>query len=246
MKKIQITDAIGEEKGISYISSSMLELVNDFGGEIRLKKTDARLLLTIDCPDNYYDLYKSELEDKICDVIAVKYKYFFLKKYLRTIGLSSYENEILHVAIISADIDDDRRYVLRKLGAFKNFDIDGIFNFRLQLLKNKWKEVASYIPFFFTSKQLCDFVSFVLSEKRGRKVLIEGDRVYDVHYNRLKRSSLISDDADVVKEALLSHCSNVEVIKDVSPREEKELKRFFGRRVCFLNGTLPKTVDKKN
>ena len=246
MKKIEITDSVGEEVGISYVSSSISEIVKDFGGEIKQTNSRDRQKLTVICPEQYYDLYKSELEDKIADVIAVKYKYCFLKRNIRTIGLTPYENEILYVAIISADIEDDRRYIIRKLKAFENFAIDGIFNFRLQPLKNKWREVASYIPFFFTGSQLCDFVSFVLGEKRGKKVFVDGDRVYDVNYNRLNRSSLIDENPDVVKEVLLSTSTSVEVIKAVSSSEEKELRRYLGRRVSFLNATLPKMVDKKN
>ena len=246
MKKIQITDAVGEDVTISYISSPIKELIKDFGGEINITNTGSRLKITVSCPEQYYDLYKSELEDKIADVIAVKYKYHFLKRTLRTIGLTPYENEILHVAIISADIEDDRRYIIRKLRSFENFAIDGIFNFRLQPLKNKWKEVSSYIPFFFTGSQLCEFVSFVLGEKRSKKVFVEGDNVYDINYNKLNRASLISPNKDVVKEVLLSTSTSVQVLKSVSLQEEKELKRYFGARVCFLNGSLLKTVDKKN
>ncbi|MBR2337217.1 MAG: hypothetical protein IKA61_04640 [Clostridia bacterium] len=246
MKKIEITDLAGEEIGISYISSAISQLVSDFGGEVHEGSVGDRLKIVILCPEKYYDLYKSEVEDKIADVIAVKYKYDFIKSRMRTIGLTPYENEILKTAIISADVDADKRYVMRKLKAFNGFAIDGIYNFRLQPLKNKWKEVISYIPFFFTGSQLCDFVAFVLGEKRGKKVFIEGDYVYDMNFNRLKRSNLISSSPDVVKEALLSPCSSVEVVKAVSSREEKELKRFFGKRVIFLNESLSKTVDKKN
>ena len=246
MKKIEVTESLSEELSIAYVSSQIKEIVNDFGGETSITRTAGRLKLTVTCLEKYYDLYKAEIEDKIGDVIAIKYKYAFLKRYLRTIGLTPYENEILHVAIIAADIEEDKRYTVRKLRAFENFSIDGIFNFRLQPLKNKWREVVSFMPFFFTGSQLCDFVSFILGEKRGKKVLIEGDRVYDANFNRLTRSSLISSDFDVVKEALLSHSANVEVVKSVSSREERELKRYFGARVCFLSGSLQKTVDKKN
>ena len=77
MRKIQITDSIREDVGISYVFASMKELIKDFGGEISVTKSESRIKLTLDCPEQYYDLYKSELEDKIADVIAVKYKYHF-------------------------------------------------------------------------------------------------------------------------------------------------------------------------
>lgn len=246
MKKIEITDSLFEEVGVSYISSSIRGLIKDFGGDIYVGKVGERLKIVIESPFQYYDLYKSEIEDKIADVIAIRYKYKFLKRYLRTIGLNSYENEILHVAIISADIEDDRRYIIRKLRSFDSFAIDGIFNFRLQPLKNKWKEVISYIPFFFTGSQLCDFVAYVLGERRGKKVFVDGNAVYDVNFNKLKRATLLSSPPDVVKEALLYPCGTVEVLKPPSLQDEKDLKRYLGRRVSFLNGSLSKTVDKKN
>ena len=246
MRNIEVTDSLLEEVGISYISASINQLVKDFGGDICESKNGGRLKLVVKAPEQYYDLYKSEIEDKIADVIAIKYKYDFLKRRLKTIGLSDYENEILQVAIISADIEDDRRYIIRKLRAFEHFTIDGIYNFRLQPLINKWKEVVTYIPLFFTSYQLCDFVSYVVGEKRGKRVFTDGKNVYDVNFNKQNRASLISKSFDVVKESLLFPCGAVEVIKAVSKEQERDLKRFFGRRVSFLKGSLPKMVDKKN
>ena len=246
MKKIEITDSAKEELSLEYISSSIGELVKDFGGDISSFNRVERVGLVISCPENYFDLFKSEIEDKIADVIAVKYKYSFLKSKMYVAGLSEYESEILYTTVISADLEDDKRYIVRKLKAFDKYVIDGIFNFRLQPLKSKWKEVASYIPFFFSSRQLCDFISYVLGEKRGKKVLIDGKSVYDLNFNRLKRSVLLSHTPDVVKEALLSPCAYVEVVNSVSTEEEKQLKKFFGQRVSFSSGSLQKTVDKKN
>ena len=79
MKKIEITDSLVEEVGVSYISSSIRGLIKDFGGDIYVGKVGERLKIVIESPFQYYDLYKSEIEDKIADVIAIRYKYKFLK-----------------------------------------------------------------------------------------------------------------------------------------------------------------------
>ena len=54
------------------------------------------------------------------------------------------------VSMACFDIDEDKKYAIKKLKSFQEYALDGIFNFRLQPLKNKWREVASYIPFSFT------------------------------------------------------------------------------------------------
>ena len=238
MKQIKVTDSTKEEGSISYLLKSLASLASDLGGEIVKIESEQRVGVKVFCKAEHEDFFRSEIEDKIADVIVVKYKYEFFKRKIHPAGLSLYEIELLITALISADIEEDKRYILRRLRGQTDYVLDGFFNFRLQALKNKWKEIVSYIPVVFSAKQLEDFVAYLVSEKRGKRVLVQNGKVYDLYYNPLKKSALLDGKGDLVREVLLSSGGSVEVMSKISKEEEKYLRSFFGRKVSFLKGSL--------
>lgn len=235
MREIKITDSENQKDGLVYVRKALLSLADEFGGEITVTEKDGRVELMIICQDRLYDLFKTECEDKIADIIAVKYKYEYFSKRIMGGGLSLVEREILFSALIAADLDDDKRYIIRRLRLFDNFAVDGVFNFRLKPLKGKWADIVSYIPTFFTAGQLTDFVSYLIGERRGRKVIIKDEKVYDGNFNLLRRTSLTGKNTEgkIVREVILSASGSVEVASKIPEMDEKYLKRFYGRKISF-------------
>ena len=244
MKKITVTDSESQSGAIGYLAKSLKPLCGDFCGEQRVGQAGGREILKLAFPDKYLDLFKSETEDKVADIIAVKYKYDFFKKRLKVEGLGAYDKELLFSAIISADLTEDKRYIIRKIRSLDNFVIDGIYNFKLLPLRNKWREILYCIPPYFTKTQLADFVAYLVGEKRGKKVIVDRQKVYDANYNLLERSKLIDGDGDLLKEILLSSGGSLEIASGVTKEQFAYLKSFFGKRISFLKGSSPKTVDK--
>ena len=71
-------------------------------------------------------------------------------------------------------------------------------------------------------------------ENKRKKVYVEEGRVYDAHYRRLKRASLLDGDkAKVLQEVLLSCCGEVELLGDISFDDEFYLKEYFNHRIIF-------------
>ena len=66
----------------------------------------------------------------------------------------------------------------------------------LKPLKKKWLDITACIPECFLNSQLKEFIYFLLENKKKR-VYVDDGLVYDSHYTRLKRSSLL--DVDGVK-----------------------------------------------
>lgn len=245
MIKIEISDLDREEDGVNYVTQTLGALAFDLGGEMQTFKDTSRVGAIVTCPEKYSDLLRSEIENKVADVLAIRHKYSFLKRRFHPAGLSDYQAEILYTAIISADIEDDKRYILRRVRGLENYFIDGVYNFKLKALKNKWKEILAYIPLFFTQNQLFEFVAYLVGEKKGKRVIVKDGNVFDLNYNLLKKSALLGRGEDVVKEVLLSASGNVQVFSGLTAEQEKYLKGFFGGRIAFLKGSLQKTVDKK-
>ena len=236
MSQIKITEASNKSKNVIYIYDMLSAVIKQLGCVSDLRGGKNRYELIIDVPSSYKELLINEIEDKIADVITVNYKYTFFSKRLNSSGLSSVERELLLTALISADIDEDKKYVVKKLKNYTEYTLDGIFNFRLKPLKEKWLDIVSYIPPGFQSVQLKDFIVYLIRDKMGKRVYFDGGQVYDKRYNILKRIELLSGDSGdipIVKEILLSGAGEVELGSPLPERDEYYLKEFYGDRVRF-------------
>ena len=176
-----------------------------------------------------------ELFDKICDVIAIGYKHSFFSKKVMPRGLDAGEREILIAALIAADVDEDRRFVRSRLKIEEQYALDGLFNFRLGALKNKWIEISEYVPSYFSRRELKDFIGYLIGEKRGRRVIVDGDKVYDKRFNRMTRTGLTGGKRSVLHEVLLSGAGEVEIKSLPDEYDRKMLKEYFGDKVIFKN-----------
>ena len=143
MAKIEITENNTFSDNLYYLQTSLGEIFNHADCTLRKNTVGERVKLTVNCPEYYADIIKAEIVDKVAEIIAVKYKYDFFQKALLIGGLSKEEKEILLVSLIAADLDDDKKYSFDRIKTFKNIAVDGIFNFRLKMLKNKWESILT-------------------------------------------------------------------------------------------------------
>lgn len=232
MAKIIVSENKYGKNNLLYIQSCLSELFIRTGCALSERKSDRNDLI-IECKDCYLEAIKAEIFDKIGEVIAVKYKYDFFKENIKISGLKSCEYEILMASLIAADLDDDKKYCVGKLPNESVVNIDGFFNFRLSALKKKWVEVASYMPPSFVNSQLKDFITFLLENKKKRSYIDSG-KVYDQHFRRLLRCSLLGyDNAKVIREVLLSNCGEVEINGRLEPDDEYYLKEYYKDKIYF-------------
>lgn len=233
---IRVSDSSANKSNLIYIHNAVCELLGQVGGKSKADCDDKRSVISFSVDEPYALYLKGEIEDKIADIICVNYKYKYFKKNINPVGLNDFEYELLLTALISADIDDDKKYVINKIGRFDEYSVDGTFNFRMNALKEKWKDVAEYIPPYFESGQLKDFIVYLVKEKKGRRVFVEDDKVYDRHFNRLTRCFLTNGDFGdgyVIREVLLSGSGEVELTSPVNKTDEFYLKEYFGDKIFF-------------
>ena len=233
MQEIVVTENAQGRIGIEYIKNGLIELSNRSFCRILAEKVGERLILKITCEDNFYSAIKSEVIDKIAEVIAIKYKYDYFSRTVKVSGLDQTQKEILLASLIAADLDSDKKYCIGKLKEINEIAIDGTFNFRLKTLKRKWEEVSGYMPTVFISSQLKDFITFLLEDKK-EKVYIDEGKVYDSHYKRLKRCNLLGGEGiEIIREVLLSNCGRIELTGKVPETDEKYLKEYYGGKINF-------------
>lgn len=238
MTTVTVTDNQDKLGNLLFVKSALGELFTHAGATVETEDTGGRARLTVKIEDRFFEIIRAEIADKLGEVIAINYKYDFFKKTLSVSGLNETENEILLTSLIAADLGDDKKYAARRFLDGTDSSVDGIFNFRLGALKRKWKDVASYMPDVFLNSQLKDFISYLLENKKKR-VYIDGGKVYDSHYRRLKRCDLLpTKGADVVREVILSNCGEVELSGKINELDEKYLKEYYGDKIIFSAGYL--------
>ena len=219
-----------------YLNRSLRRKILSLGGQCESGNKSGRVYFSVTVPKERAKYLKPALEDKIADVIAVNYKYDFFKRKVRVNGLSGVEYELLLSALISADLEEDKRFVRSKLNE-SPYAVDGAFNFLLKPLIEKWQEIVSFVPAYFLPDQLKRFISYIVGEKRPSKVYVMGDKVYDLSYNVLDRSYLTGEgDCRLIREIILSSSGEVELSAPIPKKDEFYLKEFFGEKILFGKG----------
>jgi hypothetical protein len=244
MSIINLTESESNKGNLYYLQSTLSELFVNTKCSISEEESYKRIKLTIECPEYYLDIVRAEIIDRVAEIIVIKYKYEFFKRRLGIGGLTSEEKEILITSLIAADLEDDKRYTLDRLKNQEEIAVDGVYNFRLRLLKSKWEDIVSYMPPCFISSQLKDFVTYLLENKKKRVYVDEG-KVYDSHYRRLKRCSLLDgEELQIIREVLLSNCGEVE-ISGTMPNEQEVAQLFVTAAMEMLTNAVRHAEAKK-
>ncbi len=233
MTNITITENGTNQINLFYVQTALSEIFSHANCSVRLITNQARNLLIINCPEEYINIVRVEVADKVAEVIAIKYKNDFFKKNISVQGLTNIEKEILIASLIAADLDEDKKYSFEKIKTDNEIAIDGAFNFKLKPLKKKWTEIMSYIPTCFLNYQLREFIGYLLENKR-KPVYVDNGRVYDSHYRRLKRSTLLDgEDVLITREILLSNCGEIRLTGNLPKDDEQYLKEYFNDKIIF-------------
>lgn len=235
MTQITVTDKDYNLDNLQYILGALGEQLSQTDGKAEITREGSRSVMRITVPDYYADIVKNSVYDCVSDVIAVNYKYEYFRKEINTYGLSAIEKELLYTSLISADLNEDKRYATAHLAGFDELAVDGMLNFRLKPLKTKWSGIVDCMPEFFQGNQLKDFITYLIEDKKKR-VYVDGTHVYDSHYHRLERGNLMDkgmDEGHIIREILLSGCGEVEISGQLPSTDEHYLKEYFGDKIIW-------------
>lgn len=236
MVNINVSERNSNNMSVAYIYNSMTKYLNICKANADITFDDTRTNLIISTDKSYSAYIRKFTEEQIADVIAIGYKYAFFKNNVFTSGLSENDREILLCGIVSADFNEDKKYITDKLNGVKIYAIDGFFNFRLKALKNKWTKIIECIPQRFTDRDLIEFLNYLVKEREKIIVRYKNGALFDNNYNRLKRASLIGDSFDklsLIKEIILS-CATEIICHNNPPIEFVEMiKKYYSGKIIF-------------
>lgn len=247
MSVIKITDSSFGKANLFYLYNRLAPMVSRLGGKTEISCGGKIGQLSVQIDKSYSGLVRAETEDKISDVVAVNYKYDYFKKKIKPKGLDELQYELLLDALISADLEEDKRYVRAKMALCEVYSISGTFNFRMGLLKDKWAEITSFIPPYFNEEQLREFIVYLMKEKKGKKVYVENEQVFDKNFNKCEKILLTDFNlkrGKIVREILLSGAGEVELNSVLTDEDEKYVREYFKDKITFGKDYFKKTIDK--
>lgn len=234
MEKITVTESGTDCSHISYLYHALMGEGGMLTPSVRLSLSRGRICLAVEADKEERDKIHGAVVSAVGDIIAISYKYTFLKRYIDVKRLSDLEREVLLAALISADFTEDKKYVVKRISSLENFSVDGIFNFRIPALIDKWTDVISYIPESFTYGELEKFIAFLL-EGDGGKIYVKDNEVFDEKYRKLRRSRLIGSfpEFSFLREIILSCADKIFLLTVPGAEECKFLKKYYGNHVFF-------------
>ena len=93
MSQIIITEKASHAKNIIYVQTCLSEMLSNVDCRIKSTECGDRAKITVDCPESYYEVIKTEIAEMVSEVVTVGYKYDFLKKEVKVGGLNEEEKE---------------------------------------------------------------------------------------------------------------------------------------------------------
>ncbi|MDE6411688.1 MAG: hypothetical protein K2L02_04035, partial [Clostridia bacterium] len=122
MEEIVITERKERSSYITYIYNALMNDIVRVGGKGELYFGEERTALRL----NLSPALLKRLKVVLAEILGIGYKYEFLRKNLR-VSLSKREKKLLAAALIAADFEGDKSFILRKLSSSDEYAIDGIY-----------------------------------------------------------------------------------------------------------------------
>lgn len=229
VEEIIISENVADTAFITYLYNGLLDVVTAAGGreELVFPEGRAAVILTTEKSDRWVE---DSLRERIAEIIAIGYKYRFLSAKLNAC-LSAREKRLLCAALIAADLESDKAFIRRKVELATEYCIDGIYAFRMGVLRSKWEKILSYIPEAFSSADLKKFCDYLVGESR-RKIYVKGNCVFGEDFSPLKRSRLLGEE-DLETEIMLSDAGYVYCLGDVEDSVGDFLQKYYAERAVF-------------
>ena len=231
MEEITITQSGFDNRYMSYLYAKVRERFSFLPAVCELQRRGESSEIAFKTEREYCPYVRRFTEENIADVIAVGYKYAFFEKRLTLPLLNPRQKRLLFTALVAADYKEDKAHALRRVCGFEKYSLDGVYHFRLQRLKQRWEEIADYIPTDMSENSLDGFLEFLTEEGEG-KLFVKGDKVYDEEYRLLSRSALTGEESPV-GEILLGGAERVYCFGETDGETAAFLRKYYGGKATF-------------
>ena len=216
---------------LAYLYNALVPAAVEAGGTGEFAAEGERAAVRIRVPEERRGSLSARAAEAAAEVLCIGYKYRFLEKRL-SVCLSARERRVFLAALIAADLSGDMAYVKPLLcGKGGALALDGVWNFRLAALKEKWARIAAYVPPSFASPDLKKFCAFLAGES-ANKVFLKGNTVYGADFAP-RHKSFLTGREDVETEIVLSDAGQIFCLGRVEDGVSDFLQKYYAERAVF-------------
>lgn len=216
---------------MSYLYGRVKERFSFLPAEFSMRKSGEQTQIEMKTERAYSPYVRKFTEENIADIIAVGYKYAFFDKKLQLPLLSPKQKRLFITALVSADLPEDRGYVLRRFSGGETYSLDGVYHFRLKELIKRWEEIVAYVPLEMGEASMENFLGY-LAEDGRKKLFVKGGQVYDEEYRKLSKSALTGE-RSAVGEILLGQAERIYCFGETDEETANFLKKYYGEKAVF-------------
>ncbi len=231
VEEITITQNGFDGRYMSYLYAKVKQRFSFLPATCDIAKQGDCTKIAFQTEGKYCPYVRKFTEEHIADVLAIGYKYAFFNKRLTLPMLNERRRKIFLTALVAADYEEDRAYVVRRIRGYERYCIDGMFYFRLQELRKRWAEIADYIPTDMGEVATDGFLGFLAEDGEGR-IFLKNGKAYDEEYRLLSRSALLGTPS-LIEEILLSGTQQIYCFGGVEEGVKDFLKKYYAENVFF-------------
>ncbi len=220
-----------DSRYMSYLYAKVRERFSFLPSVCDMARRGERTEIAFQTEREYCPYVRKFAEEHISDVLSIGYKYAYFDKRLPLPMLTSEKRRMLLTALVAADYKEDKAYAMRRVRGQCQYCLDGVFHFRLQELKKRWKEIVDYIPADMGEMATEGFLGFLVEDGEG-KIFLKNGKVYDEGYRVLSRSSLTGE-SNEIGEILLSGAERVYCFGEPAKQVKAFLQKYYGEKAVF-------------
>ena len=180
------------------INNEIQSFVENKNGISTLLITKFNISVLVAVPDGQGEVLDLFIKDKIISLYVNEYKLNYLLENFNFEVTNNISMKAFIKALLMFDVETDRRIVKQKLLGFNSIVIDSFFNFRLQVLKNRWNDLVNLandnIMYLMSRDTIIELLKFLISnlEFNCEMVKIKQNGENFILYN--EKGELIKDE----------------------------------------------------
>ena len=199
------------------------------------------------CNDLEVFRYKSFLEELLIKVFCDIYKKRFLIENLAVKGLDDISNEAFLQAMLYFDRETDRYLVSKYLKLEHQMNLDGFFNFKLKVLKEKWYELVEIANenqiYLYSDDTFMELIKFLIDNieyKSDVVNIVEQNNKYVITDSEFEEIDTLEEyennDKNLISSLISLSPKNINIYCSdmLSNRVTKLICCLFEKRVRFL------------
>jgi len=236
--------------------TKLKDICKDFNGIVTTYERCGKISILISAEKCDESRIKHFLKNEISSIICQDFKLLFLEENLSLPNLDKISKDAFLQALLSFDEESDKYYIQNCLELDNSIDIEAFYYFKLQSLKDKWKELVQIAndnkTYLSSNETLIELLKFLVDNLEIKteivNILKENDRIclYDNNFKILKQNNATEKDIDsTIISNLISFSPKLVNIYNKTCFNENLinlLKQIFDSRINFVN--MEDSLDK--